>query len=138
LQSLIDTLGLERSVTIEYIAPYNRVRMAESLGRAAVVAALSDYEANPVAVMEGLTLGIPTVGLDTAGIGDLVEDGLVRGVPRNASPTIIARTLVAAMEDQYVGGPARLPTWDGTASALVDVYMEAVGAAQRTLRLYDA
>ena len=53
-----------------------------TLGRAAAVAALSEYEAHPVAVMEALTLGIPTVGLDTTGIGDLVEDGLVRGVPR--------------------------------------------------------
>jgi glycosyltransferase involved in cell wall biosynthesis len=138
LRSLIDTLGLERSVTIEYIAPDDRVRMAESLGRAAVVAALSDYEAHPVAVMEGLTLGIPTVGLDTAGIGDLVEDGLVIGVPRNASPAIIARTLVAAMEEQYAGSLATLPTWDMTASALADVYMEAAGAAPRPLRSYDA
>ena len=46
------------------------------------MAALSEYEAHPVAVMEALALGVPAVGLDTAGIGDLVQDGLVRGVPR--------------------------------------------------------
>ena len=38
--------------------------MAESLCQASVFAALSEYEAHPVAVMEALTLGIPTVGLD--------------------------------------------------------------------------
>lgn len=137
LRSLVNTLGLEKSVTIEYIAPDDRGRMADSLGRAAVVAALSEYEAHPVAVMEALTLGIPTVGLVTAGIGDLVEDGLVRAVPKDASPAAIARTLVAALEGVAAGegrrasGSPRLPTWDAAAANLADVYMEALGAAPR-------
>jgi glycosyltransferase involved in cell wall biosynthesis len=103
--------------------------MAESLGSAAVVAALSEYEAHPVAVMEALMLGIPTVGLDTAGIGDLVEDGLVVGVPRDASPTAIARILVAALEGVYASSSIKLPTWDTAASDLARVYMDAVGTA---------
>ena len=93
-----------------------------ALGRAAAVVALSEYEAHPVAVMEALTLGIPTVGLDTTGIGDLVEDGLVRGVPRNASPTTIARALVAALGCQRVNGSARLPTWDTATLSLAHLY----------------
>jgi glycosyltransferase involved in cell wall biosynthesis len=106
LRSLVNTLGLEKSVTIEGIAPGDRQAMAESLGRAAVVAALSEYEAHPVAVMEALTLGIPTVGFNTAGIGDLVEDGLVEGVPTDASPAAIARILVAALEGRCARGSA--------------------------------
>ena len=119
--------GLEASVTIEYIPPHHRERMAQVLGRSAVVAALSEYEAHPVAIMEALTLGIPTVGLDTAGIGDLVEDGLVRGVPRDASPAVIARTLIAALEGQRVSSSAMLPTWDSAAADLAHIYMDAVG-----------
>ncbi len=133
LRSLINTLGLERSVTIEYIAPYDREQMAESLGEAAVVVALSEYEANPVAVIEALTLGIPTVGLDTAGMGDLIEDGLVRGVHKDASPSIIARTLIAALEGQRMSGSAQLPTWDVAAVELAHVYMDTIGAASRSL-----
>jgi hypothetical protein len=82
-------------------------------------------------------LGIPTVGLDTAGIGDLVEDGLVRGVPKGASPTTIARTLVAALEGvaavegRRASGSARLPTWDSAAANLADIYLEALRAAPR-------
>ena len=128
LRSLIKTLGLEKSVTIECIAPGDRQAMAESLSRAAVVAALSEYEAHPVAVMEALTLGIPTVGLDTAGIGDLVEDGLVEGVPRDASPIAIARILVAALAGGRANTSVRLPTWDMAASDLACVYREATGA----------
>ena len=133
LRSLIDTLELKGSVTIEYIAPYDREQMAEALGRAAVIAALSEYEAHPVAVIEALTLGIPTVGLDTAGISDLIEDGLVRGVHKDASPTIIARTLIAALESQPMSDTAQLPTWDAAAADLAHVYMDAIGAASRSL-----
>jgi glycosyltransferase involved in cell wall biosynthesis len=128
LRSLINILGLEKSVTIEYIAPSDRERMAESLSRAAVVTALSEYEAHPLAVIEALTLGVPTVGLDTAGIGDLVEDGLVRGVPMHAPPTTIAEILIAALEDRNMSDPAELPTWDIAADHLAHVYMSAVGA----------
>jgi glycosyltransferase involved in cell wall biosynthesis len=127
LRSLVKTLGLETSVTIEYISPYYRERMARVLGNSAVVAALSEYEAHPVAIMEALTMGIPTVGLDTAGIGDLVEDGLVRGVPRDASPAVIARTLIAALEGERVSSSARLATWDSAAADLALIYMDIVG-----------
>jgi glycosyltransferase involved in cell wall biosynthesis len=134
LRSLIDSLGLEKSVTIECISPGDRQRMADSLSRAAVVAALSEYEAHPVAVIEALTLGIPSVGLDATGIGDLVEEGLVRGIPKDASPTTVARTLVAALQDRSSHGSARLPTWDTAAADLAHVYAEAVRTAPRRLR----
>ena len=42
LRSLISALGLEGSVTIEYISPGDRDRMAKTLGEAAVFVALSE------------------------------------------------------------------------------------------------
>ena len=122
LWSLVQSLGLQRYVTIEYVGPHDRQRMVMALGRAAAVIALSEYEAHPIAVMEALTLGIPAVGLDTTGIGDLVEDGLIRGIPRNASSTTIARALVAALECQRVSGSAELPTWNDATSSLAHLY----------------
>jgi glycosyltransferase involved in cell wall biosynthesis len=120
-------------VAIECIKPDDRERMSESLGRASVVAALSDYESHPLAVMEALTLGIPVVGLDTAGIGDLVKDKLVRGVPKDASPTTVARILVAALQDGRANVSGALPTWDAAAIDLADVYLDAAGATPRPL-----
>jgi glycosyltransferase involved in cell wall biosynthesis len=133
LRARIDALGLEKSVTIEYIKPDDRERMGESLGQAAVVAALSDYESHPLAVMEALTLGIPVVGLDTAGISDLVKDELVRGVPKGASPTTVAHILVAAMQDGRANFSGRLPTWDAAEVDLARVYLEAAAPAPRPL-----
>jgi glycosyltransferase involved in cell wall biosynthesis len=134
LRSLIRTLGLEESVTIEYIAPDDRQRMATSLGAAAVATALSEYESNPVAVMEALALGVPTIGLDTAGMGDLVEDGLARGVTKDASPTAIAQALIDVLRHQSTNDLPALPTWDAIAADLVDVYLNSVKAATGPLR----
>jgi glycosyltransferase involved in cell wall biosynthesis len=137
LRALIKSLGVDRSVTIEYIAPSDRERMAESLGQAAVFAALSEYEAHPVAVMEALTLGIPTVGLAATGIGELVKDGLVKGVHRDASPATIADALVAAMDNSYTIGPAILPTWDIAAENLACIYKDVARTEPKPLRLYN-
>jgi glycosyltransferase involved in cell wall biosynthesis len=128
LRTLIKALRLENCVTIETIPPDDRARMARSIGDASVVTSLSQYEAHPIAIMEALTLGIPAVGSDTAGVGDLVADGLVNGVPSNASPTTIARTLLAALDAQPVSVPANLPTWDLVAAELAQVYLDVVRA----------
>ncbi len=126
LRSLISRLRLEKYVTIEFVPPNDRGRMAQTLGTAGALAALSDYEAHPVAVMEALALGVPTVGLDTAGIGDLIAEGRVQGVARDASPETIARALVAALEGRRVSFSASLPTWDLAASDLARIYTEAI------------
>jgi glycosyltransferase involved in cell wall biosynthesis len=137
LRALVSAQGLEEWVTIEHIAPSDRERMARSLGQAAVFAALSEYEAHSVAIMEALTLGIPTIGLNSAGIADLVEDGLVIGVPKDASPAKIAGALVEALALRGVGISATLPTWDTATSSLGRIYMDVVGAKSRHTRSYE-
>jgi glycosyltransferase involved in cell wall biosynthesis len=129
LRALSKRLDVATAVTIESIPPGDRRRMADSLGRASVFAALSEYEAHPVAVMEALTLGIPVVGLDTAGTGDLIKDGLVTGIPADASPAAVARILVAALGGRGTKGPAALPTWDITAAQMARIYADVAGAA---------
>ena len=128
LRALAGRLGLSESVTIEYIAPDQRQRMAQALAQAAVFAGLSEYEAHPVAVMEALTLGLPVVGLDTAGVADLVADGLVQGVPPGASPAVIAEILTAALSRPVARPPATLPTWEQAADDLARIYLNAAGA----------
>jgi glycosyltransferase involved in cell wall biosynthesis len=138
LRALVKALDLERSVTIEYVAPEDRRRMAESLRQAAVFAALSEYEAHPVAVMEALALGIPTIGLNSTGIGDLVEDGLVTGVPTDASPAAVAKILVSTLQSRGPRGAAELPTWDLAALDIAGIYRDAVGAGPAPRSPYDA
>jgi glycosyltransferase involved in cell wall biosynthesis len=127
LRRLADRLGIGDRVTITHLPPADRPAMATCLAQANVIAALSDYEAHPVAVMEALSAGRPVVGYSTAGIGELVSEGLVKGVIPGSSPETVARELTAAMlRFEPVVFP-ELPTWDSTANQLAQLYLTAVG-----------
>lgn len=133
LYELAGHLGVSDRVSIEHVAPADREGMATALAEASVVAALSSYEAHPVAVMEALGLARPVVGYDVAGIGELIAEGWVRGVPPGAPASDVARQLVMAMsalpaadEDRTLDH-AQLPTWDACADQLAQVYLSSLG-----------
>lgn len=127
LWALARRLGVADRVTITYLPSADREAMATALAEASVVVALSDYEAHPVAVMEALSVGRPVVGCDTAGMGDLVAEGWVRGVAPGASAKRVAREIVEAMSSRPPLDPADLPTWDSCADQLEQVYRVSAG-----------
>ncbi|WP_156036321.1 glycosyltransferase [Blastococcus sp. URHD0036] len=130
LRDLAARLGIADHVTVTEVPPGDRAAMASALGRASVMAALSDYEAHPVAVMEALALGVPVVGTEVAGIGDLVEDGWVTGVAPGADAEEVASALLrAAGSGRRSSGPL-LPTWEEAALALEGVYAAAARAGE--------
>ena len=122
-------LGVSDRVSIKHVAPADRQSMATALAEASVVAALSDYEANPVAVMEALSVARPVVGYDIAGIGELIAEGWVRGVPRGTPAAVVARELVEAMSSSSAADHAQLPSWDSSADQLAYVYLSSLGIA---------
>jgi glycosyltransferase involved in cell wall biosynthesis len=132
-------LGVSDRVTIKYLPSANRQAMATTLAQSSVVAALSDYEAHPVAVMEALSAACPVVGLDIAGIGELIAEGWVRGVPPGAPPAAIAQELVKAMSSPSPVDHVQLPSWDSCAEQLARIYLSSPGVApaSRTLRTRD-
>jgi glycosyltransferase involved in cell wall biosynthesis len=139
LYELARHLGVSDRVRIKHLAPADRQSMATTLAESSVVAALSDYEAHPVAVMEALCLARPVVGYDTAGIGELVTAGWVRGVPRGAPAAAVARELVKAMSSPSLVDYTQLPSWDSCADQLADVYLSTLGISpeSRALRKRD-
>jgi glycosyltransferase involved in cell wall biosynthesis len=128
LRELARRLGVGDRVRITQLPPGDRAAMARALAESSVVAALSDYEAHPVAVMEALSVGRPVVGYDIAGIGDLVAQGWVRGVRPGTPAASTARHLVQAMSSPCPVDPATLPTWDSCAERLAQVYLELSGS----------
>ena len=127
LRRLAGQLGVCGRVTIRHIPPADREAMATTLAESSVVAALSDYEAHPVAVMEALSAARPVVGYDRAGVGELIAEGWVRGVAPGAPPVTLARELVTAMSAPSPAARVELPTWDACADQLAQVYRSSVG-----------
>jgi len=126
LVELARRLQVADRVTIRSIDPGDRGAMADALAKASVVAALSDYEAHPVGIMEALSVGRPVVGYQTSGIAELVSEGWVHGIdPRSPIPEV-ARQIAAAMSSQPLIDPSALPTWDGCANQLADLYRSLV------------
>ncbi len=138
LRLLADRLGVHDAVTWRSLAPGDRAAMAEELASGTVMAAMSSYEAHPVAVMEAVTLGLPVVGFDVAGIGDLVDDGLVTGISPQAGPQQIAQSLQQALQSHQASGSPRhtpvtldLPTWESSAASLAQVYHDVLASPDR-------
>jgi glycosyltransferase involved in cell wall biosynthesis len=122
-------------VTITQLPPADREAMATALAKASVIAAMSEYEAHPVAVMEALSVGRPVVGYDTAGIGELVAEGLVQGVTPGALPSTVAEQLLKAMSSPTPATLLELPTWDDSAEELGQLYRATAGHESRLLKI---
>jgi glycosyltransferase involved in cell wall biosynthesis len=123
--------GVTDRVTIKQLPPSDREAMAKAMAEAGVIAAMSDYEAHPVAVMEALSVGRPVVGYDVAGIGELVAEGLVQGVAPGAPASIVAEQLIKAMSVPTSATIPELPTWDTSAEALGRLYLSTVSRTSK-------
>lgn len=133
LRDLAEGLGVREHVTFRHLLPHERSEMAGILSRSAVMAALSTYEAHPVAIMEAVALGLPVVGCDVAGTGDLVEDGLVTGVDPEADDAEIARVLIrqlrAGNTAPHRAPLVELPTWESCTDQVASVYRRVLGSS---------
>lgn len=124
LRRLAQEYGVADRVEIRYVPPVERDTMAQVLSTAGVVTLLSDYEAHPVAVMEALALGRPTVVLRTSGMTELADLGWVLGVPADADAAEVAAVLLDQLETPQRPTADQLPTWDSCADELAQVYRE--------------
>jgi glycosyltransferase involved in cell wall biosynthesis len=115
-------------IVIGSIDPSARGEMARVICGASIVCLLSEYEANPVAVMEALALRRRVLVADTSGLSELARAGLARSIPLPTTTDHVA----AAILDQLSTDPPvqmNLPTWDDSAASLVGVYREVLRQA---------
>jgi glycosyltransferase involved in cell wall biosynthesis len=129
LSKLARQLGVSDRVSIKHIALTDRQSMATTLAESSVVAALSDYEAHPLAVMEALYVARPVVGYDVAGMSELFAAGLVHGVPRDAPAAAVAQKLVKVMSSPSLMDHAQVPSWESCADQVAHVYLSSLGIA---------
>jgi len=130
LRQLALSLGIADRVEIRMIPPGERQEMASTLASASLMTLLSDYEAHPIAVMEALALKCPVLVSDNSGFHELAEEGLVRAIPQGSDAAVTAAAMVEQLRAPMVPASVDLPTWDGCAAQLIDIYRSVVRETQ--------
>jgi glycogen synthase len=126
LQRLAAALGISDRVKISSIPGGDRAAMTRQMREADLVVLLSDFETQPLAVLEAASLGRPVLVADSPGLRDLAAAGLARSVPLRATPARVAEAVLEQLEHPEAPTPLSLPTWDETATALSRLYSEVV------------
>ena len=108
-------------IDIGAVDPTDRRGMSNLMASSSLVCLLSEYEANPVVVMEALALRRRVLVAETSGLTELARDGFARGIPITASAEEICAAVVASLAEKP-RTDYTLPTWDACASRLVALY----------------
>lgn len=131
-------LGVAEHVEIRGVG--DRQEYANRLANASVAVLLSEFESHPMAVLEAITLGVPTlVADDGAGLSELANKGFARSVPLDDTAAH-----ASAMLDLLRDPPPRrelvLPSWDRCVDELLKLYKEICGPcrAERVERPAEA
>lgn len=126
LRNLSRRLNVEDRVEIGGIAPTDREGMAQALGRAALVALLSDYETHPIAALEAASLGRPLLVADTSGLRELAVRGLARSIGLQSSLEQIGAALLDQLRHPLIPHDVVLPSWEECATDLLALYRSIV------------
>ncbi len=128
LRRLADRLDVGHAVTFTSFDVSERETLGTLVKSSDVVALMSDYEANPVAVMEALALSRRVVVADTSGLSELATEGLATAVARDAHPETLASVLVEVAA-RPTPPALDLPGWDVCADQLLRLYREVLASA---------
>jgi glycosyltransferase involved in cell wall biosynthesis len=126
LQRLAAALGIGDRVKISSIPGGDRAAMTRLMREADLVVLLSDFETQPLAVLEAASLGRPVLVADSPGLRDLTAAGLARSVALHATPARVAEAVLEQLDHPEPPTPLSLPTWDETATALSRLYRDVV------------
>ena len=122
LRRLAKKLGVEERVDIRAIQSSDRTLMAEELSKAALVVLFSEFETQPIAILEALFLARPVLVADTSGLSELAQKGMARAIPLNSSPNQIAVAAAEQIFHPLKQAQFHLSTWDECATGLLALY----------------
>jgi glycosyltransferase involved in cell wall biosynthesis len=123
LRRLAERLGVVDLVEIAPVPADDREAMARLLMQARVVASLSEYESQGMAIQEALALGRPLVVGGNTAFDELRRYPNVRLLERRADSRDVAAAVLELL-DAPPAEPPVMPTWDGCAAALLELYEE--------------
>jgi glycosyltransferase involved in cell wall biosynthesis len=123
LRRLVERLDVEQAVTFTSFDSTRRAALGTLMRSSDIIALLSEYEANPVSVMEALALGRKVVVADTSGLAELASMELVTAIPIDVQPMALALVL-AEVGARPTAEVPDLPTWENCVEDLVGLYGE--------------
>jgi glycosyltransferase involved in cell wall biosynthesis len=123
LAHLAQQLGLADRVEIG--AEDDRRAMAMRLSRASLAVLFSEWETQPIGVLEAASLGVPLLVADNSGLAELTRRGLSRSVALDAPPERHAAAMLQQLRDPLVPHDVAVSTWDACADALAGLYQRA-------------
>jgi glycosyltransferase involved in cell wall biosynthesis len=125
LWRLAERLRVAHLVEIASVPADEREGLAELLLRARVVASLSEYESQGLAIQEALALGRPLLVSGGTALGELGRYPNVRVLDRRAGSADVSAAVLALLDAGPVEPPT-LPTWESCTTALLELYEETV------------
>ncbi|MGD0385305.1 MAG: glycosyltransferase family 4 protein [Solirubrobacteraceae bacterium] len=120
-------LGIADAVEISAVAAGDRAEMARRLSQVDLVVLLSDFETNPIAALETISLGRPLLVASGSGLGELADRGLARAIDPGIAPQQAAAAIMRELHDPLERPAVALPTWDDCAAGLLALYRRASG-----------
>ena len=119
LAALAASLGVAGAVEI---GGADREVLLARLAGADLGVLLSDFETQPIAVLEAASLGVPMLVADNSGMTEMAAKGLATAVPSDAGPEAHGRAIIALLREPRRPPAVTLPTWDDCADALAELY----------------
>lgn len=104
-------LRLGQRVDIGAIDVGERAELARHLARVKVVVSMSEFETQPVALLEALSLGCRLVVARSPGLEPLHDAGLASGVSPESTSVEIAEAIASELDQHAPVTPPVLPTW---------------------------
>jgi glycosyltransferase involved in cell wall biosynthesis len=124
LQQMARNLGVAERVEIRAVPPGDRRSMAALIARADLVALLSDYESQGIAVLEALALQRPVLVAGTSALQEFADRGLACAIPLESTPEEVAMAMVGQLRQPVVPRNVSLPTWEACAAGLLALYQD--------------
>jgi glycosyltransferase involved in cell wall biosynthesis len=131
LRKMASRLGVADRVEIRPFPPGDFNGAASLIASADLVTLLSEYEAQPQAVMEALSLKRSVLVAGTSGLQEFADRGLARSIALESKPEEVAAAVVDQLRRPLDPGNVALPTWEECAANLVAVYQSVACGASK-------
>ncbi len=135
LQDRVNAMGIQKKVVFTGMVPYQSLPGYLHMADAFITASIT--EVHPLSVIEAMAAGLPVLGIDSPGVGDIIHDGVTGLISSNDLATFTAQMvrLVSQPElrsemSQHARQESEQYSIERTAMLMLDLYEKTVAKAQ--------